>query len=137
MMDILDTVDCTCCEDYRVHRGRVHSEPDDCRPDEAECLQDAPDSGPCACMLDRLRNMILNGQLVTENGYFADRDWLLQARQGGIGVNEAAMEAMRRFSLEGALYWWIPDDLVGGMPVPFLTIEEVYGAVCEGGLCCK
>ena len=128
MIDILDVIDCPCCEDYRVHRGRTQREPDDCYPDEAVCLQGASDSNPCGCMLDRLHDMILDGQLVTEHGYFADRDWLLQVQQGEAGVDEDVAAALRLFNFEDAQYWWIPDVL--GLPVRFLTIENVYNTVC-------
>ena len=133
MIDMLGMSDCSCCEDRRVRLGRMQSEPDDCYPAEAVCLQGASDSRPCDYILDRLHDMILDGQLVTERGYFADRDWLLQVQQGDTGVDEDVAEAMRAHNFTGAPYWFIrdtPDTTV----VPFFSVRDVYNVVCGGRL---
>jgi hypothetical protein len=130
MFDIWDAVDCgeEGCPHFRQYPGRAWGDPDLCYPDESGCDIDAPETGRCECMEACIRNMILDGELETEQGYFAGREWALRVQRGDTDYEVDPW--FFGFDFSAFPYWWIPDNYAPGEeqgePLPYKDEAEIY-----------
>jgi hypothetical protein len=125
MFDIWDHIDCgeEECPHYHYHPGCTEGDPDKCYPAESECAIDAQETGRCACMEALICDMVRDGQLETEHGYFIDREWALQVqREGGDGEADAWFFD---FDFAAAPYWLIYDTN-DKPPCGFKNESEIY-----------
>jgi len=125
-MCIDELVDCVDCESYRVCPGHIRGDPDDCYPTEATCTEGAPENGPCARMLDAIRDKI-DGDHVwqTAVGRFSTREQL-QYEQGD--KDDIIPDSFRRFDFSSAPYWWLSGFDVSTVK-PYQSELEVFNAV--------
>jgi hypothetical protein len=69
MADIFEWIDCEDCPYYRFHQGRTWGDPDDCYPDEVECLDG---DYPCDRMIARIEEGLQDGDFAFSLSYLAD-----------------------------------------------------------------
>ena len=127
MFDIWDHINCEeeRCPHYRYYPDRINGDPEQCYPAESECDTGALETGICDMLDALIHNMILDGELETEHGYFIDREWALQVQRGDTESGIDFWFDFDGFDFHSAPYWWIPYESINDV-TPYCSTAEIY-----------